>query len=117
MFGRSRSGATRVPTTPTTPLPEKQSGKGRPTPRRREAEQRNRHPVVGASKLSPNATKEERKAARAARREALAAERGKAREAMVASSAKVRGLRNARLTAPAAAMPAFTDEERASLSD
>ena len=87
MFGRSRSDAPEAPATtstaPTTGLPDKQGGKGRPTPRRREAEQRNRHPVVGAPKLSPNATKEERKAARAARREALAAERGKAREAML----------------------------------
>ena len=43
--------------------------------------------------------------------------RGKAREAMAASSDKVRGLRDARMTAPAAAMPAFTPEERAALAD
>jgi hypothetical protein len=43
--------------------------------------------------------------------------RGKAREAMAASSAKVGALRKARMTAPAAAMPAFTEEERASLAD
>jgi hypothetical protein len=43
--------------------------------------------------------------------------RGKAREAMTASAAKVKGLREARLTMPAAAMPAFTDEERAALSE
>jgi Protein of unknown function (DUF3043) len=87
VFGRSRSDAPEAPATTstasTTGLPDKQGGKGRPTPRRREAEQRNRHPVVGAQKLSPNATKEERKAARATQREALAAERGKAREAML----------------------------------
>ena len=84
MFGLSRSGATAAPAKTADPaLPQKQSGKGRPTPRRREAEQRNRHPVVGSPRLSPNATKEERKAARAAQREAVAAERGKAREAMV----------------------------------
>ena len=84
MFGRSRSGATEAPEKTADPaLPQKQAGKGRPTPRRREAEQRNRHPVVGSPRLSPNATKEERKAARAAQREAVAAERGKAREAMV----------------------------------
>jgi len=41
--------------------------------------------------------------------------RGKAREAMAASSAKVSGLRHARMSAPAAAMPEFTPEERASL--
>ncbi len=84
MFGRSRSGATEAPAKTASPaLPEKQGGKGRPTPRRREAEQRNRHPVVGSPRLSPNATKEERKAARAAQREAQAAERVKARQAMV----------------------------------
>jgi flagellar biosynthesis protein FliQ len=84
VFGRSRSSAAEAPaTTPTTALTEKQGGKGRPTPRRREAEQRNRRPVVGSTRLSPNATKEERKAARAARRKALSAERMKAREAML----------------------------------
>jgi hypothetical protein len=84
VFGRSRSGATEAPAKTAGPaVPEKQGGKGRPTPRRREAEQRNRHPVVGSPRLSPNATKEERKAAKAAQREALAAERLKAREAMV----------------------------------
>ena len=67
-----------------TPSPAQQAGKGRPTPRRREAEQRNRHPVVGSPRLSPNATKEERKAARAAQRQAATAERAKAREAMLA---------------------------------
>jgi hypothetical protein len=72
--------------TPTTSSPTsaaQQSGKGRPTPRRREAEQRNRHPVVGSPRLSANATKAERKAARAAQRQALAGERAKAREAML----------------------------------
>jgi hypothetical protein len=84
VFGRSRSGATEAPAKTTGPaLPQKQGGKGRPTPRRREAEQRNRHPVVGTPRLAPNATKEERKAARATQREALAAERAKSREAMV----------------------------------
>ena len=84
MFGRSRSGATEAPSKSAGPaLPEKQGGKGRPTPRRREAEQRNRHPVVASPRLSPNATKEERKAARATQREALAAERAKARDAML----------------------------------
>ena len=43
--------------------------------------------------------------------------RGKAREAMAASAAKVSGLRAARMTSPAAAMPAFTEEERAALAD
>jgi hypothetical protein len=84
VFGRSRSGAAEAPAKTTGPaVPQKQGGKGRPTPRRREAEQRNLRPVVGTPRLSPNATKEERKAARATQREALAAERAKSREAMV----------------------------------
>jgi hypothetical protein len=36
---------------------------------------------------------------------------------MGAASAKIAGLRAARLTAPAAPMAAFTDEERASLAE
>ena len=83
MFGLKRSGATQTAPTPTTTAPVKEVGKGRPTPKRREAEQRNRHPVVGTARLSPNATKAERKAARTARRQALAAERLKTREAMI----------------------------------
>jgi hypothetical protein len=66
------------------PEPARPTGKGRPTPRRREAEQRNRHPVVGGGpRLPPNATKEERKAARAAQRAAANAERTRAREALL----------------------------------
>lgn len=87
MFGRSRSSTEAAPsaedaaTTPESSV--KPAGKGRPTPRRREAEQRNRHPLVGTPRLSPNATKEERKAARAAQRQAVAAERTKSREALL----------------------------------
>jgi hypothetical protein len=43
--------------------------------------------------------------------------RGKAKEAMAMSAGKIRKLRTERLTAPAAAMPAFTDEERRSLTE
>ncbi|MBJ7359642.1 vWA domain-containing protein [Nocardioides sp.] len=43
--------------------------------------------------------------------------RGKAKEAMAMSAGKIRQLRTDRLTAPAAAMPAFTDEERRSLAE
>lgn len=42
--------------------------------------------------------------------------RGKARQAMVASAGKIRDLRAARLSSPAAAMPAFTEQERTDLS-
>jgi hypothetical protein len=61
----------------------KHAGKGRPTPKRREAEQRNRQPLVGTPRLPANATKEERKAARAAARQAANAERLKGREALL----------------------------------
>jgi len=43
--------------------------------------------------------------------------RGKSREAMGVASGKIAKLREARLSAPAAAMEAFTDEERASLGE
>jgi hypothetical protein len=61
----------------------RQAGKGRPTPKRREAEQRNRQPLIGAARLPANATKEERKAARAAARQAANVERLKGREALL----------------------------------
>jgi Protein of unknown function (DUF3043) len=59
------------------------TGKGRPTPKRREAEQRNRQPLIGTPRLPANATKEERKAAKAAARQAASAERLKSREALL----------------------------------
>ena len=43
--------------------------------------------------------------------------RGKTRQAMAASAGKVRDLRAARMTSPGAAMPAFTEAERADLAD
>lgn len=52
-----------------------------------------------------------------ARANSVTYSRGKAREAMAASSDKVRGLRHARLSEPAAPLPAFTPEERTSLAD
>lgn len=64
---------------------ERAGGKGRPTPRRREAEQRNRQPLIGGGRpvLGPNATKEERKAAKEARREVLRTERAAQRQALI----------------------------------
>jgi hypothetical protein len=83
VFGR-RSSTEAGATAATTPGDgDKQTGKGRPTPKRREAEQRNRQPLVGAPRLPANATKEERKAARAAARQAANAERLKSREALM----------------------------------
>lgn len=43
--------------------------------------------------------------------------RGKAKEAMAMSAGKIRRLRTDRVSAPAAAMPAFTEEERRSLAE
>lgn len=43
--------------------------------------------------------------------------RGKAAQTMAVTSAKIGRLRQARLSAPAAAMEAFTDEERTALAD
>jgi hypothetical protein len=43
--------------------------------------------------------------------------RGKSREAMAAASGNIRGYRTARLVDPAAAMPAFTADQRARLAD
>lgn len=52
-----------------------------------------------------------------ARDHAVTYGRSKSREAMGAASAKIAGLRAARISAPAAPMAAFTDEERASLAE
>jgi len=43
--------------------------------------------------------------------------RGKAKEAMAMAAGKIGGLRAERMANPAAAMPAFTDEERRSLAE
>jgi hypothetical protein len=52
-----------------------------------------------------------------ARDHAVTYSRGKSREAMAVASAKIAGLREARVAAPAARMEGFTDEERASLAE
>lgn len=79
VFGRTKTPQTSADQVST----EKVSGKGRPTPSRREAESRNRRPVVGAAPVRAGASKEERKAARKAQREREAADRAKAREALL----------------------------------
>jgi Protein of unknown function (DUF3043) len=85
VFGRSKA----TQTADSAPQPTaKAGGKGRPTPSRREAEARNRHPVVGSPQLRADATKEERKAAKQAQRQSLAMERAKAREAMLTGDEK-----------------------------
>lgn len=49
--------------------------------------------------------------------QAITYARGKSREAMLAASENIRGYRSARLRDPAAAMPEFTDAQRAQLAD
>lgn len=80
MFGRTKTQQSEAPAEPGVVKP---GGKGRPTPSRKVAEARNRHPVVGSAQLRAGASKEEKKAARAAQREVMNAERLRSREAMV----------------------------------
>jgi hypothetical protein len=88
VFGRSKSEQTTAPTPVSVAEGSRDAGKGRATPKRREAEQRNRHPIVGGPALSKNATKEQRKAAKAAQRAAFAAARAQQRTAMMTGDEK-----------------------------
>ena len=82
MFGRSKGTAPQQEPAAAAVEEVRVGGKGRPTPKRREVEQRNRRPIVGASP-APGASKAERKAARAAQRDALRAERARTRQALI----------------------------------
>lgn len=84
MFGRGKTQQPAV-TTVEEPVPVKAGGKGRPTPKRREAELRNHKPVIAGPKAPGTpVTKEEKRAAKAERREARAAERARTNAAVMA---------------------------------
>ena len=81
MFGRDKARADATTAAPVEQrLDPRTGGKGRPTPKRSAAPARTRTPLVGAPALKPNATKEEKKAARAAQREANRQERLRAQQ-------------------------------------
>jgi hypothetical protein len=86
VFGRSKASDSAATQTAREEPAAREGGKGRPTPRRREAEQRNRHPIGSPSRATAaraGATKEEKKAARTAQRAAMAADRALTREALM----------------------------------
>ena len=96
MFGRAKTTAAQEPVeVAPQPSPAKEGGKGRPTPKRREQEQLNRRPIVGAGAApKAGASKAERKAARAARREVAQRERALSRQALMTGDEKHLPLRD-----------------------
>jgi hypothetical protein len=79
VFGRDKTSATTAATSAANSAAPaakaKEGGKGRATPTRREAEQRNRRPLIGAPPPPKGATRAERKAARSVRQQAVREER------------------------------------------
>jgi hypothetical protein len=88
VFGRDKTQTSPAASATSDTAVVKADGKGRATPSRREAEQRNRKPLVGAPALAPGATKAERKAARAAQTARNREERLRTREALASGDEK-----------------------------
>jgi hypothetical protein len=88
VFGRGKSEQDKAAAAAAASATLKEGGKGRPTPSRKEAEQRNRRPIVGGQAISPTASKAERKAARQAQREVANRERAVQRQALVTGDEK-----------------------------
>ena len=91
MFGRNKTTETSAAAAATAEQEAREGAKNRPTPKRREAEQRNRRPIgspARATALRPGATKEEKKAARAAERAKWAEERNLQRQALISGDDK-----------------------------
>jgi hypothetical protein len=82
VFGRDKTPAAPATQSVAAPSNTKEGGKGRATPTRREAEQRNRRPLIGAPPPAKGATRAERKAARVARQKSVREERARTRQAM-----------------------------------
>ena len=91
MFGRNKTTETSAAAATTAEQEAREGAKNRPTPKRREAEQRNRRPIgspARATAMRPGATKEEKKAARAAERAKWAEERNLQRQALISGDDK-----------------------------
>lgn len=86
MFGRNKTTDSPAASAATAEAEAREGAKNRPTPKRREAEQRNRRPIGSPARATanrPGATKEEKKAARAAERAKWAQERNLQRQALM----------------------------------